>query len=435
LAENPASEVVVKLHPDALAGRRVGYFSQQRPTDRIRIVAESVNPWSLIEPSDAVYTVSSGLGFEAAIAGKRVICFGAPFYSGWGFTEDRKEGPARPFSVTPLQLFAAFYLRYSRYFDAYSRHEIAFEEACEQLAWLRDQFLARSGRAVCHGIAPWKRPTIARMLDGPAGPPLHASNPQTAATMARAESGYVVTWASRDNARLEAICAKAEVPLLRAEDGFVRSVGLGASFVRPRSLVFDKAGIYYDSRTTSDLEAILNSAELPAALVERARRLRAMLVRAGTTKYNVNSRSGIIINSGGRSVVLVPGQVEDDASIKRGSPVLQTNLGLLRAVRDRHPAEYIVYKPHPDVEAGIRKGRVPAKLASALADEVVTQGSILELIAQCDRLETMTSLAGFEALLRLKAVTTHGQPFYAAGGLPRTSARYPGAPGAGRLTN
>jgi capsular polysaccharide export protein len=97
--------------------------------------------------------------------------------------------------------------------------------------------------------------------------------------------------------------------------------------------------------------------------------------------------------------------------------LLQTNLALLRAVRDRHPDGFIVYKPHPDVEAGIRKGRVPADLAADLSDQVVARGSILELIAVCDRLETMTSLAGFEALLRGKPVTTHGQPFYAGWGL------------------
>src|SRR5690606_3499625 len=38
-------------------------------------------------------------------------------------------------------------------------------------------------------------------------------------------------------------------------------------------------------------------------------------------------------------------------------------------------------------------------------------------IAWCDRLETMTSLAGFEALIRDKPVGVHGIPFYAGWGL------------------
>jgi capsular polysaccharide export protein len=417
LDENPGSEVVVKLHPDALSGRRTGYFSGLGAMDRLRLVDQQTNPWSLIDAAATVYTVSSGLGFEAVLAGKQVVCFGSPFYSGWGFTDDRRPGAPREREATLPQVFAAFYLRYSRYFDAYSRHEIPFEDACEQLAWLRDRFLSRPGRAVCHRIAPWKRGSFARILEGPAGAPLHVSDAEGAAAMARATSGYVVTWASRDKGRLQTACDRAGVRLVRAEDGFVRSAGLGASFVPPLSLVLDGRGIYYDSRSPSDLEEILNGSELPQDLRDRAEHLIGMLVRTGTTKYNVAGRSGDLIDGGGRPVILVPGQVEDDASIRQGSPRLQTNLGLLSAVRNRHPDAYIVYKPHPDVEAGIRKGRVPADRAAALADRIVTQGSILQLIAQSDRIETMTSLTGFEALLRGKAVTAHGQPFYAGWGL------------------
>jgi capsular polysaccharide export protein len=40
-----------------------------------------------------------------------------------------------------------------------------------------------------------------------------------------------------------------------------------------------------------------------------------------------------------------------------------------------------------------------------------------ELIAEVDELHVLTSLAGFEALLRGKPVTCHGQPFYAGWGL------------------
>jgi capsular polysaccharide export protein len=113
----------------------------------------------------------------------------------------------------------------------------------------------------------------------------------------------------------------------------------------------------------------------------------------------------------------VPGQVEDDASIQRGSPELQRNVELLAAVRGHYPDAFIVYKPHPDVEAGFRRGRVSANQASAYSDRVVTHTAILELIEAADRIATMTSLTGFEALLRAKPVTTYGQPFYAGWGL------------------
>jgi capsular polysaccharide export protein len=235
--------------------------------------------------------------------------------------------------------------------------------------------------------------------------------------LARIDRGEVVAWASRDNAALERRCAEAGVSLVRVEDGFIRSAGLGASFVPPLSLVFDDRGIYYDSRFPSGLESLLEEAEFLPDLLDRARRLREALVARGTTKYNVAARESARIDSGGRPIVLVPGQVEDDASIERGSPRVKRNIDLLQAVRRRHPGAFIVYKPHPDVEAGFRRGRIQPETAIEFADLVVARAPILSLIGIADRVETITSLAGFEALIRGKPVTTHGQPFYAGWGL------------------
>jgi capsular polysaccharide export protein len=415
-ADNPAAEIVVKQHPDVLSGRKSGYLTGVAPGERLKVVAESVNPWALLDAVDAVYTVSSGLGFEAALAGKRVVCFGSPYYAGWGFTDDRALKVSRPRTATALELFAALYLRYAHYFDAYSRHEIAFEDAAEQLAWLRDRFLEQSP-AVCYRIPRWKRASIDRMLDGPAGRPIYTSDLSGAVDQAKRSDGRVIAWASRDIAKLEDACAQSGVRLEKVEDGFIRSAGLGATFVLPLSLVFDGRGIFYDSRQPSDLEVMLEEGEFPPELIERARLLRERLVTSGTTKYNVDLSGEARVESGGRPLILVPGQVEDDASIQRGSPQLQRNIDLLAAVRRRHPDAYVLYKPHPDVEAGIRRGRVSEDEAAAFADRVVTNASILGLIGACDRVETMTSLAGFEALLRGKPVTTHGQPFYAGWGL------------------
>ena len=417
VAENPAAEIVVKQHPDVLSGRRRGYLTGVAPGARLKVVAQSVNPWSLLDAVDAVYTVSSGLGFEATLAGRRVVCFGSPFYAGWGFTDDRRLKVTRPRPARPLELFSAYYLKYAHYFDAYSRNEIAFEEAVGQLAWMRDRFLDQARPAVCYRISRWKRAPIDRMLDGPAGAPAHTSDMSAALSMAKRNGGRVIGWASRDNARLEAACAESEIPLEQVEDGFIRSAGLGATFVLPLSLVFDRSGIFYDSRRPSDLEVMLQEADFPPDVVERASRLRERLLATGTTKYNVELGGDVRVDSGGRPVILVPGQVEDDASIHRGSPRLKHNIELLEAVRRRHPDAFVLYKPHPDVEAGIRRGRVPVGRAAAFADRIVTNASIVALIGVSERVETMTSLAGFEALLRGKPVTTHGQPFYAGWGL------------------
>ena len=113
------------------------------------------------------------------------------------------------------------------------------------------------------------------------------------------------------------------------------------------------------------------------------------------------------------------GQVESDASIARGASDIRTNLALLRAARADRPDAWLVYKPHPDVLAGLRSGEPLDAAMRAVCDEVVTDCTMHSLLESVDEVQVMTSLAGFEALLRGKPVTTHGMPFYAGWGLTR----------------
>src|SRR3546814_12299775 len=59
----------------------------------------------------------------------------------------------------------------------------------------------------------------------------------------------------------------------------------------------------------------------------------------------------------GKTVILVPGQVEDDASIRFGCTDVRTNIALLKAARAARPDAFIVYKPHPAVGSGHRTDR------------------------------------------------------------------------------
>ena len=94
-----------------------------------------------------------------------------------------------------------------------------------------------------------------------------------------------------------------------------------------------------------------------------------------------------------------------------------TNLELLARARRLEPDAWIIYKPHPDVEAGHRKGHVPDAEVLHQANAIERKAPIAALLDQVDAVHVITSLAGFEALLRGKTVTTHGQPFYSGWGL------------------
>ena len=116
----------------------------------------------------------------------------------------------------------------------------------------------------------------------------------------------------------------------------------------------------------------------------------------------------------------MPGQVEDDASVRLGAGgSVTTNLALLQRVRTENPNAVILYKPHPDVEAGLRPGAIAADALKDLADLTLTGADPARLLAQVQEVWTMTSLLGFEALLRGVKVTTTGAPFYAGWGLTR----------------
>jgi capsular polysaccharide export protein len=204
--------------------------------------------------------------------------------------------------------------------------------------------------------------------------------------------------------------------LLRIEDGFLRSVGLGANLVAPLSWVVDQRGIYYDATAASDLEWHLAHHRFSPAERARGADLRRQLVDAGLTKYNLAAPPWRRPAGVGR-VVLVPGQVESDASIRYGAPDRRSNLALLEAVRQAEPHAWIVYKPHPDVVAGLRQGSIEDASAVGLCDEFLLHGAMDQLYPQVDALHVLTSLAGFEALLRGVAVHTWGLPFYAGWGL------------------
>lgn len=205
-------------------------------------------------------------------------------------------------------------------------------------------------------------------------------------------------------------------PVLRVEDGFLRSVGLGADLVRPLSWVVDRRGIYFDPRRPSDLEHLLAQGKVGPDLAAQATQLREAIVAAGLTKYNVGVAPWQRPPRA-RKVILVPGQVETDASVVCGSATVRTNIELLRAVRDAEPAAHIVYKPHPDVVARLRAAGAGEAQADRWCNDIVVDAPMSDLLDAVDEVHVMTSLAGFEALLRGKRVVCHGQPFYAGWGL------------------
>lgn len=206
------------------------------------------------------------------------------------------------------------------------------------------------------------------------------------------------------------------IHLLRLEDGFLRSVGLGTDLIRPISWIIDSRSLYFDARVPSDLEILLMNTVFSKSILDRANTLRLRVISERLTKYNISANHWPRPPHVDR-VILVPGQIESDASILYGSPEIRSNLALLDRVRSENPDAYILYKPHPDIVAGMRAESLAEKQFDGYCDECITDISMGQLLDQVDEVHVLTSLTGFEALLRGKRVVCYGQPFYAGWGL------------------
>ena len=416
--DNPGARIVIKTHPETAAGHRPGYFDAKTlalaPGADITLLDAPVSPRALLEGAIAVYTVSSQMGFEAIMAGHRPHVFGQPFYAGWGLSHDFTPLARRQRNLTRAQLFAAAMILDPVWYDPCRDRLCSLDEAISALeaqvrAWRED----RQGWQAA-GMRLWKRGPLNGFF-GTVRPVRFREGPPR-------DGRRAMVWASKADT--------APVGALRVEDGFLRSRGLGADLVPPLSLVCDDLGIYYDPSRESRLERMIAArASLRPDQARRARALMNAVIAQGLSKYNLGQDApdlapDLAALAGERRLLLVPGQVEDDASIRLGAGEIRSNRALLEAARAAHPEAFLIYKPHPDVEAGLRPGTLAD--AADLADLVVTRTDPAALLGQVDEVWTMTSLLGFEALIRGRRVTTLGAPFYAGWGL--TDHRGPALP-------
>ena len=400
--EHPNARILIKTHPETSSGHRGGYFSEADCTaDRITICSEPHSPYALFEGAIAVYTVSSQLGFEAILTGHKPVVFGQPFYMGWGLTDDRRPLQRRQRRLTRAQLFAAAMILYPIWYDPYRDRLCDLEDVIASLsAMARNWREDRQGWNAA-GIRLWKRKHMQAFFARYA--PVKFIDGTTTGDPKR----RTMIWASKAGDTLGAIT--------RVEDGLLRSRGLGAKLIPPLSLVCDDIGIYYDPSRPSRLEELIEaSTKLGEADLDRARKVISRLIAGGLSKYTLPETKALPDLPKGRRI-LVPGQVADDASVILGTEEITSNAALIEATRAANPAAIVIYKPHPDVEAGLRDGALPD--VAATADVVLHDVDAVAAIEACDEVWTMTSTLGFEALLRGKRVTCLGTPFYAGWGL------------------
>lgn len=433
-ADYPQAQVLIKTHPDILLGKKKGYFDSATEDPMVRFLAEDCHLPELMNVVDRVFCVSSQLGFEALMYGKPVHCYGLPFYAGWGLTQDTLSCPRRTARLTLPQLVAAALIRYPQYRLPGQSGPCSAEDVLAHMLE-KQQRTDAGGVQTCYavGFSLWKRAFVKEFIGDMAREVRFCHSAKVARRLAAQSSDNAILVWGNNEGELESWARRYEVAFWRMEDGFVRSVGLGADLRRPSCLVIDTQGLYYRAEQPSDILTLLNNTRFTQAQRERGSKLQTMLSELAVTKYNLGysdevsgaDHLNIRDQAAGREVILVPGQFEADQSIQNSRGAVKSNLALLQATRRAYPDAYILFKEHPDLYSGVRPGALGETAALKYADLYVTHVDMHELIQACDRVSTMTSLTGFEALIRHRRVRVWGSPFYAGWGLTDDELEFP----------
>ena len=288
LDEHPATPIYLRAHPDHRYRGKHSCFSPWVFSEpRVRLLPPDISPASCFEFCKEVYAGTSLMGMEGLIHGCRVKTYGWNFYAGWGLTEDRCESGCQPRKreVDLERLFEASYLHYSHYFDPDSGEPCGLGRILDHIALQREVARQNSGLRVTVGWAPWKRGLAEGFFRSPGSELRHADNLQDAEKIADQQpDSKLLLWGAAPAPEPPRSC-------VRVEDGFLRSSGLGATFHRPLSWVRDDLGIYFDPRTPSRLESILEAADFTAGEIADAEELLHFLREHRLTKYNVGGNT------------------------------------------------------------------------------------------------------------------------------------------------
>jgi capsular polysaccharide export protein len=217
----------------------------------------------------------------------------------------------------------------------------------------------------------------------------------------------VLAWGRKPSAlKAEQLAHKLGLPLLRAEDGFLRSFGTGDDFPS-LSVVVDAQGIYYDSTGPSDLEAMLASNEELLSQAAEADRAMGLLLEHQLSKYN-HAPHMQLPPAGGQPRVLVVDQTLGDMSVRYGAANERTFAHMLQAAIDENPgAQVLGYLSHVQ-PTQLHQGGELMPLREA--------ANPIGLLQQVSQVYVATSGMGFEALLCGHPVRCFGLPWYAGWG-------------------
>lgn len=133
----PQKKIYYKPHPDYEFKLRASHRNIKKDLmNYCDFILDNASILDCFNITNTVAVNTSLAGFEALMRGKKVICFGEPFYSGWGLTEDisKKYVHRRKRKLTLDELVYGSLIEYPTYFNVKTGKEISVESAIAFLA-------------------------------------------------------------------------------------------------------------------------------------------------------------------------------------------------------------------------------------------------------------------------------------------------------------
>jgi len=155
IEENPNAKVYIKIHPDVLNGKKTSDIDSKTIDGQCTVITDNINPISLLKHFDKVYTKTSGMGFEALLVGCECVCYGMPFYAGWGITTDKSICERRKKVLSVEEVFAAAYILYTRYYNPYTQKDSNIIDTIQTIIKYRNLNRQNDGTLYFLGFSRW----------------------------------------------------------------------------------------------------------------------------------------------------------------------------------------------------------------------------------------------------------------------------------------
>lgn len=436
-------DIIVKTHPDANVGGKASAIGAEtlaflRGNPAVTIVTEDMNGFSLIDQMDKVFVVSSGMGFEALLAGREVWCFGVPFYAGWGLTVDRTKVPRRTARPSLEDVFHLFYIGLSRYYDPVARRRCEIEEMIEHIAEMRPWTMPEPPSAEAAASAP-SLPGLGQQVPPSATvwlvgfdaaarrmvdlllPGRRIEEVAPGATIDRIDEAVQAStnpvfliWNGATLPGLQRFVKRTSFAVLHLAPGFVQLPGFGQDpEVLPVSYMLPDGAPVADTPPHATLERLLSETDFSPELLAAARGLRGRLLASGLMWQGRAAdlpQGAESLPDPAERAVLVLGQPD--------RPGLPGAAALIALARAENPDSRVIYRA-PAGDGGLTAD--DPLLADQDCDWLPGTVPAATLFPRVSRVYTVDGLDGFEAALRGLPVRVLGQPFYAGWGIEAIS--------------